>query len=273
MIHYNTYLNKQSNEWVTFIHGAGGSSNIWFKQLKYFKERYNVLLVDLRGHGKSKFPLYKKIKRYNFKIIRDDVLAVLDQLNIQQSHLVGISLGTIIIRDLAEQHPERVQSMILGGAVMKLNLRGQFLMRLGNLFKSMLPYMILYKLFAWVILPRKKHKVSRNIFVREAKKLDQKEFKKWFALVSEVNPLLRFFRIKSSKVPALYIMGEEDYMFLPSVKKLVQQQKNTELSVLPDCGHVVNIDSPELFNQQIVDFIEKLPRYNFESVKYQTALS
>ena len=82
MIHYNTYLNKQSNEWITFIHGAGGSSNIWFKQLKYFKERYNVLLVDLRGHGKSKFPLYKKIKRYNFKIIRDDVLAVLDQLNI-----------------------------------------------------------------------------------------------------------------------------------------------------------------------------------------------
>lgn len=273
MIHYHTYLNQQSNEWVTFIHGAGGSSNIWFKQLKYFKDRFNVLLIDLRGHGKSKFPLYQKIKRYNFKIIREDVLSVLNKLQIKQTHLVGISLGTIIIRDLAENYPKRVKSMILGGAVMKLNLRGQFLMRLGNLFKSMLPYMILYKLFAWVILPRRKHKTSRNIFVREAKKLDQNEFKKWFALVSEINPLLRFFRITSSEVPSLYIMGEEDHMFLPSVKKLVHQQANTALKVFPDCGHVVNIDCPELFNEEVANFIQQYHQQNHDTLEYQTALS
>lgn len=273
MIHYQTYPNEQSNQWVTFIHGAGGSSSIWFKQLKHFKKNYNVLLLDLRGHGMSKLPLFQKINKYNFKVIREDVLAVLDHLNIQQTHLVGISLGTIIIRDLAEHYPLRVSSMILGGAVMKLNLRGQFLMRMGNLFKSMLPYMVLYKLFAWVILPRKKHRVSRNIFVREAKKLDQIEFKKWFALISEINPLLRLFRIKSCQQPALYIMGDEDHMFLPSIKKLVSEQLNANLSILPNCGHVVNIDSPQLFNQQTTDFIDQLPRYNLDNLEGQTALS
>lgn len=273
MIHYHTYPHKESKEWVAFIHGAGGSSSIWFKQLKYFKSKYNVLLVDLRGHGKSKFPLFKKLRSYNFKIIREDVLEVLNQLNIESAHFVGISLGTIIIRDLAENNPERVKSMILGGAVMKLNLRGQLLMRLGNWFKSMLPYMILYKLFAWVILPRRKHKESRNLFVREAKKLDQGEFKKWFALVSEINPLLRFFRINGSEVPSLYIMGEEDYMFLPSVKKLVSEQKNTTLEVLPNCGHVVNIDCPQLFNELSSRFIQQFQYKNLDNVKYQTALS
>jgi pimeloyl-ACP methyl ester carboxylesterase len=39
-----------------FVHGAGGSSSIWFKQIRDFQKQYNVLLLDLRGHGESKPP-------------------------------------------------------------------------------------------------------------------------------------------------------------------------------------------------------------------------
>jgi pimeloyl-ACP methyl ester carboxylesterase len=171
--------------------------------------------------------------------------------------MVGISMGTIIIRDIAEQQAERVKSMIMGGAVMKMNLRGQLLMNLGNVLKSLIPYMLLYRLFAFVILPKENHKNSRNIFIREARKLDQKEFKRWFALVAEVNPLLKFFRLKPVKVPALYIMGEEDYMFLPSIRKLVSEHNNTLLHVIEACGHVVNIDKPEVFNREAISFIDQ----------------
>ena len=121
---------------------------------------------------------------------------ILDHLKIKTSHFAGISLGTILIRNLAEKHPERVKSMIMGGAIMKLNLKSQFLMRVGVLFKSVVPYLILYKLFAFIIMPRKNHKKSRLIFVNEAKKLYQKEFVRWFKLTSEINPLLHFFRTK-----------------------------------------------------------------------------
>src|SRR5690554_2559681 len=272
MIHYHISPHGDSAELVDFITGASWCGWNGVRKVKYFQERCNVVLVDLRGNKKSKFTLFKKLRSYNFKIIREDVLEVLDKVEIESAHFVGISLGTIIIRDLADNNPERVKSMILGGAVMKLNLRGQLLMRLGNWLKSMLPYMILYKLFAWVILPRRKHKESRNIFVREAKKLEQGEFKKWFALVSEINPLLRFFRINGSEVPSLYIMGEEDYMFLPSVKKLVSEQNNTALKVLPNCGHVVNIDSPSLFNELTNKFIQLVQNNNRDNAKYQTAL-
>eukprot|EP00657_Telonema_sp_P-1_P003201 TRINITY_DN1777_c0_g1_i1.p1 TRINITY_DN1777_c0_g1~~TRINITY_DN1777_c0_g1_i1.p1 ORF type:complete len:104 (-),score=36.32 TRINITY_DN1777_c0_g1_i1:157-468(-) len=51
MLHYTTYLLKPEAPWVTFVHGAGGSSAIWFKQVRDFKKSFNVLLVDLRGHG------------------------------------------------------------------------------------------------------------------------------------------------------------------------------------------------------------------------------
>ena len=54
MINYTIYENSNSKQWVTFVHGAGGSSSIWFKQIRDFQKHFNVLLLDLRGHGNSK---------------------------------------------------------------------------------------------------------------------------------------------------------------------------------------------------------------------------
>ncbi|MBI1185523.1 alpha/beta fold hydrolase [bacterium] len=258
MLHYTIYKKEESTEWVTFIHGAGGSSALWFRQLRDFNKHFNVLLIDLRGHGKSKAPVYEKLKNYTFKVIGDEVIEVLNHLRIKSSHFVGISLGTIIIREIAERHEDRVKSMILGGAVMKLNVRGQLLMRLGSLLQSVVPYLLLYKLFALVIMPKANHKEARNLFVAEARKLYQKEFKRWFTLVSQINPLLRLFRFNELAVPTLYIMGAEDHMFLPSVSKLVSEHQNATLQVIPNCGHVVNIEAPDAFNKLVIAFIEGL---------------
>lgn len=257
MLHYSKYIHHKDAQWITFIHGAGGSSSIWYKQLRDLKKKHNILLVDLRGHGRSKSPIYDKLKSYTFDVISDEVIEVLDYLKIEKSHFVGISLGTIIIRELAERYPERCSSMIMGGAVMKLNFRGQVLMRLGVLLKSVIPYLLLYKFFAFIIMPRKKHRESRNLFIKEAKKLYQKEFKRWFTLVAEINPLLALFRIKDSGIPTLYIMGEEDHMFLPSISKLVKDHVSSKLFVIANCGHVVNVEQPDIFNLQVLKFIEK----------------
>lgn len=257
MLHYTTYEHPTSTQWVTFVHGAGGSSSIWFKQVRTFQQHYNVLLVDLRGHGRSKLPMPKDLKRYNFDFITRDVVQVLDHLNISKTHLVGISLGTIIIREMAESYPDRVQSMIMGGAVMQLNLRGKILMRLGVWFKNVIPYLILYKFFAFVIMPKRNHKESRSLFVREAKKLYQKEFIRWFKLAADINQRLKWFRWQDTDIPTLYLMGEEDHMFLPSVRLLVQQHKSAQLAVVSNSGHVVNIEQPEVFNRIALDFLRK----------------
>ncbi len=257
MLHHTVYKNSNSQEWVCFVHGAGGSSSIWYKQVRDFKQHFNVLLVDLRGHGKSKQPFYDKLKRYTFDHIGNDVMEVIDYLKIEKAHFVGISLGTIIIRELSERFPNRMHSMIMGGAVMKINFRGQLLMRMGVLLKSVIPYLLLYKLFAFVIMPRKNHRESRLLFVNEARKLYQKEFKKWFALASEVNPLLSWFRIQEAKVPSLYVMGAEDHMFLPSISKLVSKHKNTRLEIVENCGHVVNIEQPDVFNKLVIKYLNQ----------------
>lgn len=257
MLHYQTYEHPTSNKWVTFVHGAGGSSSIWFKQIKAFKRHFNVLLLDLRGHGKSGENPVKKVSEYSFEVISEDVLEVLDYLKIEKTHFIGISLGTIIIREIAERYPERVDSMIMGGAIMRLNVRGQVLMKLGYWLKSVLPYLLLYKLFAFIIMPKKKHGKSRNLFIEEAKKLYQKEFIRWYKLTTEVNPLLKLFREKDTGIPTLYIMGEEDYMFLEPIRALVKSHNSAQLHVIDSCGHVVNVDAPMVFNETAIGFIDK----------------
>lgn len=260
LINYTKYQNSDSNEWVTFVHGAGGSSTIWYKQIKSFSKKYNVLLIDLRGHGRSsKIGLKDIHSRYTFPFIAQDVLEVLDYEGIHQCHFAGISLGTIIIRQIAEDYPERVKSMIMGGAIMKFNIRSQILMKLGFLFKSLVPYLLLYNFFAFIIMPKNNHKQSRNLFMREAKNVYKTEFIKWYKMTADINPILKMFRSVELPIPTLYIMGEEDYMFLPNIQELLKKHLHySKLVVFQNCGHVVNVDKPELFNQTTFDFIESV---------------
>ncbi|WP_045377890.1 alpha/beta fold hydrolase [Vibrio campbellii] len=258
LLFHKTYLHPTSKEWVVFVHGAGGSSSIWFKQIKAYKQHFNLLLIDLRGHGKSN-QLLKELmtSRYTFTAVTQDILKVLDHLKIQSAHFVGMSLGTIIVRNLAELASERVRSMVLGGAVTRLNTRSQILVRLGNLGKHILPYMWLYKLFAYIVMPQKNQRESRHLFIREAKKLCQKEFKRWFILAADVNPLMRYFKDRELPIPTLYLMGDRDYMFIKPVKEMVAVHKLSVLREIPDCGHVCNVERPDDFNQHSIEFIKR----------------
>ena len=63
MIHFTVYEKDKDAQWVTFVHGAGGSSSIWFKQIRDFQKHFNVLLLDLRGHGNSNHQIKKAFKQ------------------------------------------------------------------------------------------------------------------------------------------------------------------------------------------------------------------
>ncbi len=260
MLHYKTYeLDDATAPWVVFVHGAGGSSSIWFLQIKEFIRHFNVLLVDLRGHGKSKaLAAHKEDRHYDFEVITRDIIEVLDSLNIHKAHFIGISLGTILIRNLSEIAPERVSSMVMGGAIIRLNIRAKVLVTGGNMFKRFVPYMWLYSFFAWIIMPSERHKKSRLLFVNEAKKVAQKEFMRWFRLTYEITPLLKYFEEKDTAIPTLYLMGEEDHMFLPAVRYIITRHTNSWLEVIVNSGHVCNVDQPSEFNARAISFLKKM---------------
>ena len=258
LLHYRTYECSPEADWVVFVHGAGGSSSLWFRQIREFQSHFNLLLVDLRGHGDSgKKNRLTQTLTYTFEDVSRDILEAMDHAGVERAHFVGMSLGSIMIRTVAEVAPERVLSMVLGGAILRLNFRSRALIAMGNLTKRFIPYLWLYRLFAWVIMPRRRNREARTLFTREAKKLRHAEFLRWFRLTWKVNPLLRLFNEQELPVPVLYLMGEEDHMFLPAVRQVVENHKNSILRVVERAGHVCNVEAPELFNRYAIAFIHK----------------
>jgi len=106
-------------------------------------------------------------------------------------------------------------------------------------------------------MPYKAHRNSRALFIKEAKKISHNEFKRWYRLTANILPVLKRIRDKEVRTPILYIMGSQDYMFLPFVKKFVAVHESSSLITLANSGHVVNIDQPEEFNSQLLSFLLK----------------
>ena len=258
MLYHKTYLNETSSEWVVFIHGAGGSSVVWYKQIQAYCKHFNLLLIDLRGHGRSAQGPAMQRNDYSFESIALDIVEVLDHLKIRQAHFVGVSLGTIIIHKLADLHKEYVKSMIMVGAITRLNFKSRFFVNLGRLFHNVMPYMWLYRFFAFIIMPRDDAQESRNVFVQEAQKLARKEFIRWFMLTRRLTAKLKKMDEDDTGIPVLYVMGEKDHMFLEPIRDRVRKFKNQTLAVVEKCGHVVNIEKASVFNELSIEFIQKL---------------
>jgi pimeloyl-ACP methyl ester carboxylesterase len=258
MLYHKTYLNEDSSEWVVFIHGAGGSSVVWYKQIQAYCKHFNLLLIDLRGHGRSAQGPEMHRHDYSFESIALDIVEVLDHLKIRQAHFVGVSLGTIIIHKLADLHKEYVKSMIMVGAITRLNFKSRFFVNMGRLFHNVIPYMWLYRFFAFIIMPLDDAHESRNIFVQEAQKLARKEFIRWFMLTRRLTAKLKKMDEDNTGVPVLYVMGEQDHMFLEPIKERVRKFKNQTLEVVEKCGHVVNIEKASVFNELSIGFIQNL---------------
>ncbi len=94
--------------------------------------------------------------------------------------------------------PGRAESIILGGAVIQFNKKINTLVNTAKLLQTILPYMWLYKINAWILIPSKKHTQSRKLFIQEALKLGSREFKKWLRMTSEIKENLQEFLIKEA---------------------------------------------------------------------------
>lgn len=100
---------------IVFVHGALGNTTMWagYGYVDMLKEQYKLILIDARGHGKSTKPY--EPAAYDSKPMVDDIIAVLDDLGITQTHYWGFSMGGYMGFGLAKYYPHRLRSLILGG--------------------------------------------------------------------------------------------------------------------------------------------------------------
>lgn len=93
---------------LVLLHALGESAADWSGVLPAFARHWRVYALDLRGHGRSDWP-----GAYSLELMRDDVLGFLDALALDRVDLLGHSLGGVVAYLLAEDHPQRVDRLVL----------------------------------------------------------------------------------------------------------------------------------------------------------------
>ncbi len=256
LIHFETHQQEHHNQWVLLVHGAGGSTRTWKRQVEDIGAHFNLLIIDLPGHGQNAgrshiFP------SYSFQFVANKIWEVVDHLKIKSLHIVGISLGTVICLQMRQLRPSNVLSVIMPGAIVKLNTKMKVLANLSLGLAKVIGYSTFYKMSAHLMLPRKNHAKSRNVFIKESKVLTTEEFKKWTNMYYNLNNTLKKLFNATSDIPHLLVMGDQDHLFLKPAQDFVKKHSNAMLSVIPKCGHVVSIEKAKKFNSICLQFLKE----------------
>ncbi|RLC97640.1 MAG: alpha/beta hydrolase, partial [Chloroflexi bacterium] len=101
---------------LLLIHGLGSSSQDWEMQLPELSSHFQVISIDLRGHGRSGKPPGP----YSVSLLAEDTARLISELGLESVHILGISLGGMVAFQLTLDHPELVRSLVIVNSVPEL---------------------------------------------------------------------------------------------------------------------------------------------------------
>ncbi|MDC0712987.1 alpha/beta hydrolase [Stigmatella sp. ncwal1] len=255
LLHYRQLTKSPQSDWIVFFHGMGGDCSIFYKQIPAFQEHYNLLLIDLPGHGQSASLNGEEPVEFAAR----KVIELLEHLRIPPAHFMGVSLGTIVMQSVALLRPDRVKAMVLAGAAGRFLPWGQWLVKTSLTFPlvHVLPARVAYILFAHILLPRRNHRTSRALFIRVARGLRTADYRAWASVAYLPDRTYVQLAQRKNTIPKLYVSGAQDHMFLPTTRSFVEREALANLVVLPACGHVCNIEQAPRFNELALAFLQK----------------
>lgn len=236
-------------QWVLFIHAAFVNHNMFQSQFEYFENKYNILAVDIIGHGQStdtqKGDSIDKMSKWIFDILKAE--------NIQKVHIVGVSLGAVLAQDFANHFPESVSSLACFGGydinhfdmkLQKKNGAKQILM--------MLKALISVKWFA-----KENKKISAHTLQAQNEFFDMNILfqKKSFIFLATLNSMVNKHQTGKRNYPLLIGCGNFAIpMELEAIKQWKISEPNCKVVIFQNAGHCVNMDVPQEFNMVIENF-------------------
>jgi pimeloyl-ACP methyl ester carboxylesterase len=239
-IHYTI---EGKGEPVVLIHGWGVDLEWnWAEPgiIRSLAERYRVIAIDCRGHGRSDKP--HDPKQYGMNMVTD-VIRLLDHLKVQKAHIVGYSMGGLIAEVLLAGYPERVRTATIGGFGWEDDegyrkrrlLTAESLEQgkgIGPLVEALTP-------------PGEKAAVAQQMAAINQWFLERND-PAALAAVARGNADLRASetKLRANKLPALAVVGELDPL-RPSVDRLASMMPNLEVVVVPGANHMFAVRSPE----------------------------
>jgi 3-oxoadipate enol-lactonase len=244
-----SYRVEGQGEPLLMIGGFNSNRYIWWGQVPAFKKYYRVITFDNRGAGGS-----DKKGPYSIPVMAKDALGLLDLLNIQRAHILGISMGGLIAQELAIHHPERVSKLILTctyshidetcGPTLETLKAAELPVR--HMIDAILDLTINKRLYRLTLMPlmRVKNRLADAAAIRGKLKASQ-TYKSDTVL----------WRIKAS---TLVITGTNDRVIKPT-------SSDTLAKLIPDASyvkikngsHIFFLEMKKHFNQTVLDFLKR----------------
>jgi len=246
---------------ILFIHEFSGDYRAWELQVRYFARRYRCITYNARGYPPSDVP--DGVERYSQRRAVDDAVDVLNHLDIEKAHVVGLSMGGFAALHFGIHYPDRAFSIVVGAAGMgaEPDKTAQFREEVE-------------------IVARRWESEGAQKFApiygsgpgREQLEMkDPRGFNEFIAQLSEhsakgaaltlrsvqarrPSPFELVSQLERMTVPLLIIHGDEDRSCLGTGAFLKRVIPSAGLMVFPKTGHTINLEEPALFNFALQDF-------------------
>lgn len=219
------YVEKGCGKPLILLHGNGESTDYFVYQIPYFSEKYRVIAIDTRGHGRS----MRGTAPFTISQFADDLYDFMNFHKIEKAHILGFSDGGNIALLFAIRHPERVDKLILNGA----NLYPS-----GVKLKPQLSIMFEYYMTALPALWSEKTQKRRALL-----RLMVKE------------PHIPLSDLHDLSVPTLVIAGTNDMIRDSHTRLIAENIPGAALCIQPG-DHFIANRCPEQFNRTVAGFLK-----------------
>jgi pimeloyl-ACP methyl ester carboxylesterase len=230
-IWYATF-GKAGGEPVILLHGGLANSNYWGHQVPVLAERYRVIVMDSRGHGRST----RDAKPYGYELMASDVIGLLDFLKVPKAAVIGWSDGAILGLDIAIRHPLRISKLFAFAAnstpsavkdIGKSPVFNAFIARAAKEYEALSPTPGQYKSF-----------------------LDQIG-KMW-----ATQPNYTAAQLKGISTPTWIVDGDHDEAIKrENTEYMAAQIPNAGLLIQPEVSHFSFLQDPRQFNENLLHFL------------------
>ncbi|WP_167577878.1 alpha/beta fold hydrolase [Ammoniphilus sp. YIM 78166] len=245
---------KGTGESIIFIHGLGGSLNIWNSQVNATSRFFQTTAYDLRGAGRTEL----SVPEYSIEVFVEDLKNLMNSEGIKEAHLVSHSMGTLIAQHFAVDYPDRVKSLTLVGGLLEIPEAGKKgLYDRSNLVRENGMDTVADAVIEGGTSSYSKHANAATIgLVRD---LLQRNNPEGYAAACRALANGRAINHGQVQVPVLLIVGDEDRVTpLPMAKKLLQGFPNARLEVIENCGHWTTVEAPDAVNRALLSFLYSL---------------
>ncbi len=246
---------------IVFVHEFAGDCRSWEAQFRHFGQRYRCIAYNARGFPPSDVP--QGVERYSQARARDDIRAVLDGLNIDKAHIVGLSMGGFATLHFGFTYPDRARSLTIGGCGYGAapHQRKQFAEEAEAAAARFEDIGMAKAAESYALGPTRvqfQNKDPRGWREFADQLADHSGTGSALTMrgVQSLRPSLFDLTAEMKKItaPTLIITGDEDWACLDPAILMKRMIARAGLVVMPNCGHTINLEDPDAYNGHLDDF-------------------